>query len=361
MSGKNTSPILNVMRPWITRAASTDPLPADLEQHLRELYAHLFPTKKCSSGIRLLGSWTAFEAAIAENPRACLPALRVFADVVNPCRGLKSYLPTVIGGLTHFRVKDLCPLSFRSQFYEYPAPAGGEDRNSTWLPSHIPTQFEPSHVILLELALAGFGGTEIPVGQRDLVRALLAAQAASAAFMPLKDGPVLVCQRPLEIRRDARGRLSCAIAPAVVWPDGTRSWYLADCLLEKPLQEKLNTHYDAGHVDRLNSTLEAAIKNYPFIWDYFFEAKLGRGECEIIDTDGPWRVDGGTIMNVMRLCRVEFEGHWRHYLCELPAGATASDKVEPMRVLRVPTSIVKVSSAQAWSFDYERAPAFQII
>ena len=353
MSGKNISPVLNVMRPWMARAVSTDPLPVGLEQRLRELNAHLFPTKKRFAGIRLLGSWTAFEAAIAENPRACLPALRAFAGVVVPCRGLESYLPTVIGNLgEHLRVKNFCPVPFRSQYYDLPKSDRGEDPDSAWLPHYIPNQFAPTHAILLELGLeGGLGGTEIPVGQRDLARALLAARAATAAFMPLSNGSVLVCQRPVAIRRDARGRLGCDTAPALVWPDGTRSWYLADCQLSETLQGELNAHYDAGQVDRLRDTLEAAIETSPHLWDYFFEAKLGRGECEIVDTDGPWKVNGGAIMNVIRLCRVELEGHLRHYLCELPAGATATDKVDPIRILRVPPSIIKVTSAQAWTFE----------
>ncbi len=345
MPGKMTSTQHSRIAAWLKRISCTDPLPADLTKRIYALYAASPDLGHCT-GVLIQDSLKHFSGLVQIHSREAALGVRAIYDIHSGHTDNQPLMPSIarlpgikLDGLPY---DDAWSFEAASGFSAY-----------VDLHDYVPHQFSPERAISLEEAVvASRHRTDAFTGNVAAAEALLSVWAAVGAFIPIPNGPALVCRRPREMRVDAQGRLGSTHGPALVWPDRTEEWWLCGKPIDPESKQAIQENGDDQQEGLFSVKMPSLLKDSRF-WDQAFEERLLAGEHRVLDVDGPWSVGGRPIQNVTRLCQVEWEGHLRHYLCELPEGVTNEGNPTPMRMLRVPASIVKVVAALAWTFDAE--------
>ena len=187
----------------------------------------------------------------------------------------------------------------------------------------------------------------MPTVRAGFARAMLDALAGCAGFVPLSNGDVLVCRRPVKLCFDSRGMIGCDDAPAVVWADGTSHWLLCDVAVPDVLLPTLNRLHRSGNPGLIREFMRRELVDHEEFRHWYLDTALCDGEYEVLDFDGPWGTPSGSVMRRAELRRVEFRGRAFHYVCELPE---ADGPNATVRAIAVPESVKTVADGLAHSF-----------
>lgn len=374
----------NAMCTWRELGRSTDSFEDYLEAKMRQIRFYLLGIP-ADDDIKIVecDSAAEFSHAVQKAGRRAAVHLKLWAETCYASRvSVDDILPTVaneseaLENLFRFELgEDDNTVPFSCYVPDGWGAKNGK-RTPVCLAEYVPRAVAWRDLVAVEWCMRGAGRGNMPRKNYDLAFETIIALHACAAFVILDNGVALVCQRPVGLEFDSKGRLGCIDGPAVVWTNGDTEWYLADQEFPHELQERYHRLYrgtenpwpqpkmhsdellgrelcdDFRYPDKITGgelaeIIRQDLAHNPLFSAWFFEEDLQAGHYVIWDSDGPWTYGGKLVMGETQLRRVERGAEARHYLCEFYG--PASDGVA--RVVEVPDRFFSVRDALAWSFD----------
>jgi hypothetical protein len=372
----------NAMCTWRELGRSTDSFEDYLEAKMRQIRFYLLGIP-ADDDIKIVecDSAAEFSHAVQKAGRRAARHLQLWAETCHASRvSVDDILPTVaneseaLENLFRFELGDHDNTVPYSCYVPDGWGAKNGKRTPVCLAQYVPRAVAWRDLVAVEWCMRGAGRGNMPQKNYDLAFETIIALHACAAFVILDNGVALVCQRPVGLEFDSKGRLGCIDGPAVVWTNGDTEWYLADQAFPRVLRDRCNQLYHGTanpwpqpdmeweeKITRdlcddylypvpisgaeLTKIIREGLAENPLFSSWFYEEDLRAGRYIVWDTVGPWTQGGRTVLREMQLRRVERGSEVRHYLCELGADHHAD------RIIEVPDRFFLVDDALAWTFD----------